>query len=532
MLTREGVTFEIVCSYTRIVGNNMKKLFSLVCLLVLVPAIQESTDTIPFQILGGIPVIECTINEKGPFPMALDTGCYDICLRPNMTKKLELEMGEHKVKFAAGKTELKDIPIKIENTPHWSQFTGGLKDVCGIVGYPFLKSFAITFDYKKKTIALKKEQGKDAKAQPISINRNGWIFIKCTINGKGPFECMIDTGCEFNYITSKLAKKAGAKFENVKTTLKSLSIEGNEIQDIDAYRNDVIGFAEPGVPECLIGTPFLSQFITTIDYKNKTIRFIKNDADRKEENKIPFRQVLGAPIVECIINGKGPFEILLDLGSYDVAVRPYMSKKLGMKMGTHKVTFSIGKSVVKDLKFSIADAPQWEQFEINEGLKNVAGVCGYPFLHNFIITIDYKNNTLGLDPHGTKNDSEKPRKGETRVKFDLRECRIFVKASINGKGPYTLLLDSGANFVFLTRKTAKELSLQFDSDETAKLKSVAIDEAKAVDLEAKKIPGGIEAERIYEKEFGKIDGILGHPFLKHFVVTIDYKKKVIKLKAE
>lgn len=127
------------------------------------------------------------------------------------------------------------------------------------------------------------------------------------------------------------------------------------------------------------------------------------------------------------------------------------------------------------------------------------------------------------------------------VRFELaapNDAAILVPVKINGQGPYTFVLDTGATFTCLDQKLVEQLKLpewrgQFGAGVLAPTKGtvrlVSIDtlevgNVKATDLKACAIEfsqlqtGGLNAR-----------GLVGLNFLKSFRVSIDFKKQILHL---
>lgn len=123
--------------------------------------------------------------------------------------------------------------------------------------------------------------------------------------------------------------------------------------------------------------------------------------------------------------------------------------------------------------------------------------------------------------------------GDT-VSFELQSGIIFLEGTINGKGPFTFIFDTGASVTVLRPQTAKKLGLPtkgwgiFGGDNSVKLDSFALGKAAVKDLSVAvmMVP---QAELPLTLQGIKYDGIVGYPYLSQFVTTIDYRKKTIRL---
>ncbi len=111
---------------------------------------------------------------------------------------------------------------------------------------------------------------------------------------------------------------------------------------------------------------------------------------------------------------------------------------------------------------------------------------------------------------------------------------LVVKASIDGRGPFKLVLDTGAGATVLTPRAFRALRLSAGVSGTASglgtqtvpekkiiLSRVEVGEAAARNVAAVVID--LPPDLTYQGRYGRIDGILGYTFLKNFIAAIDYQ---------
>ncbi len=123
------------------------------------------------------------------------------------------------------------------------------------------------------------------------------------------------------------------------------------------------------------------------------------------------------------------------------------------------------------------------------------------------------------------------------ITFELNSNKIYLPVKVNGKGPYSFILDSGAHLNVLDTEPAKALGIAAIG--TTEVRgagdgSVQSARAKNVDLSVEGAAlgkGDVEVmsvnEAISASEGRKVDGLLGRPFFERFVVEIDYANKKI-----
>ncbi|MBI1918548.1 MAG: PDZ domain-containing protein [Planctomycetes bacterium] len=119
----------------------------------------------------------------------------------------------------------------------------------------------------------------------------------------------------------------------------------------------------------------------------------------------------------------------------------------------------------------------------------------------------------------------------------LKTGHITVKVKVNGKGPYTLIFDTGAPINLMNNKIGKEAGLLKGMRRPAFTLFGSMGDVKVKELEVggQKI-GNVEAivmdhptVKAISDAFGPIDGIVGFPFFARFKMTMDYQAKTLTL---
>src|ERR1700704_159939 len=121
-----------------------------------------------------------------------------------------------------------------------------------------------------------------------------------------------------------------------------------------------------------------------------------------------------------------------------------------------------------------------------------------------------------------------------KAKFHLpggAQPLILLPVKVNGQGPFEFILDTGAGTSLLSPEVAKQLKVKVLSSKEghsaggkvavslAKVDSLAVGDAKLDDVDM----GIVDLSHVGKTIGAKIDGDLGHNFLRHFRVTINYR---------
>jgi predicted aspartyl protease len=140
---------------------------------------------------------------------------------------------------------------------------------------------------------------------------------------------------------------------------------------------------------------------------------------------------------------------------------------------------------------------------------------------------------------GQATQADEPKKSAAKpVPFKLAKPDkplILLETTVNGKGPFRFVLDTGAGLTMISPELAKKLAIKHEETQKAvgaggsvevhfgTLKSLGIGETR---LDGLKV-GIMELTGISKAIETDIDGIVGYNFLTKFRVSIDYPKQTV-----
>ena len=133
----------------------------------------------------------------------------------------------------------------------------------------------------------------------------------------------------------------------------------------------------------------------------------------------------------------------------------------------------------------------------------------------------------------------KPPESPVVVPFELLKSRhMVVEVTVNGKGPYRLIFDTGAPTNLMNNKIAKEsgvINAKTPRPSFGLMGTMGAQEIKTLEV------GSVKLEKAtvivmdhptvaaISEMFGPIDGIIGFPFFARYKMTVDYQKKELTL---
>jgi hypothetical protein len=132
-------------------------------------------------------------------------------------------------------------------------------------------------------------------------------------------------------------------------------------------------------------------------------------------------------------------------------------------------------------------------------------------------------------------DLPKPKKGITKIPF-APGSPILVSAKINGTGPVTLVLDTGADRTLVSPAVLSQVGISSEQVYSGVLRGVTgISRTEAVWVSSVEVGDAKVGPLLviaHDAGLKNADGLLGRDFLSNFNVTIDSKARVVTLATE
>ena len=271
--------------------------------------------------------------------------------------------------------------------------------------------------------------------------------------------------------------------------------------------------------------------------------------------EVPFDFYHNSIVVQAKVDGKGPFNMLLDTGVDPSVIDLRTAREIGLKIastgsqgsggGTDtNLTYETKLSVLElgGLKAGNIDALAADLSKTSTALgRPLHGVLGYSLLKDRVVQIDYPKHVARFYSTSPFPKTAHPANGSnlTTLPFRYQDDILMERVSVNGK-KIVANLDTGSNGSFqLTPAAVVELGLEAQAGKAPVSKSVGFNgvtenregTVKNITL------GGISIDGpkvvFYSKGTGRDNqgwGIrIGNAFLKDFVVTIDYQNHVVTL---
>ena len=285
----------------------------------LAPAV-ASDERVPskdvsFRLAGGhdpLILVPVYVEDKGPFQFILDTGAFRCLLSPELSATLGVRketeqqvMGvggrikissAHVSSLAVGSAVKQNVEVAIAD--ELSRFGEAVQSrVDGVVGFNFLKDFRVLLDHRHNILRLSPsfasfpDQSSDQSASSVSFKLTSpeqpLILLPVFVNGRGPFQFVVDTGTSRTTLSFELARKlgivavgdrhgtgGGGDVRILSGTVDSLAVGTASVHNLSIGVGEFLGKLSEAAGakfDGIVGDNFLNQFEVTIDYPRSTI---------------------------------------------------------------------------------------------------------------------------------------------------------------------------------------------------------------------------------------------------------------------
>lgn len=283
------------------------------------------------------------------------------------------------------------------------------------------------------------------------------------------------------------------------------------------------------------------------------IKAIKPQQENQmKDHYIPFKlsKMSNHISVPVFVNDKGPFDFTLDTGATATTLSKSLADELGIETydDDREETRAIGIPHKSAKVESLAIGP--DTFENEEILvidfvtvlgphgANVKGLIGHTTLKKYKLSVNYQIKILSLEKGINEASINDERIHWIDFEYIEDSHLVGVPVFINGSGPFSFVVDTGAGGTVVTSKLAEKLELSLDSSDVQVLApgggtggNFAVLEQLSVASATQENASVVVLDLKAVSSRGSLihNGILGYPFLKDYEVVIDYPNKKFAL---
>jgi len=257
---------------------------------------------IPFQLVKGRPIVDVTLDGKGPFPFILDTGAGGTVIGADVADELQLpKVGETRIgdpihphgmvartvrvgKVAIGGATFSPVVATAMDDPMLREHTSSR----GVLGMPLFANVLLTVDYKKSEIRVTRGELPDANGKDV-VPYKSIMGIRVPITvGVLELDADLDTGSPAalslpdTYMDRLPLEGKPVEIGRARTVTSEFAVYAATLKGdvrIGGYRLENPSLRFNKLPIANIGGEVLGRFAITIDQKNRRIRFAPQEGE-------------------------------------------------------------------------------------------------------------------------------------------------------------------------------------------------------------------------------------------------------------
>jgi hypothetical protein len=259
---------------------------------------------------------------------------------------------------------------------------------------------------------------------------------------------------------------------------------------------------------------------------------------------VPIEDMGRRPVVELMINGRGPFRFILDTGAVTTVISEDLSRDLSLSAPQGMQVASAGggpaPAIVMIHDIHIGDAvlegviavprPLGSLLTGENAPRCILSAASFP---GYLLTYDYPGKRISIKK-GSLGDPD------SKTSFQYGEDQVLPTVPIRVAGHDTQVhLDTGSGYgLTLPTKFLKELAIASEPKEVAKARTGGGE----FPVYVAQVEGVIEMGQ-YKLDLSQVSfsdarpgpgpaiGNIGYEVLRHFVITLDSKNRRIKIKG-
>lgn len=304
--------------------------------------------------------------------------------------------------------------------------------------------------------------GKDYHEMPF-IRESNLIIIPVRINGKGPFNFILDTGSESGIIFDQaildsvqvelsqtvpifamdgiqtaevlIARNIPLSIDSLGSSLKSMLVLKDNTLDI----RSILGVDAHGV----LGTDFFTRFVVEVDYQNKMLRLHEHNAfsPGRKYKKYDLGLVDGRPYMSVKLkqfkNTKHWVNLLIDTGASSALFLDHENYDF-LELPDETIDHTLGSSLIGLLKGKVGRVDKLK-FRGRFKLKNI--LTSFP--EDWNVTAQQREKNVTMNRHGTIGADIL---AKFDVIFDYLNASIYLRKSKEFRKPFRF---NRAGFTFI-----------------------------------------------------------------------------------
>ena len=260
---------------------------------------------------------------------------------------------------------------------------------------------------------------------------------------------------------------------------------------------------------------------------------------------VPDPDHVSGLLLEARINGGPPLRLLLDSGAAHVTLDGRASARSAIAPVSEFHLVGAGELPARSAAAGIARVVEAGPLQFRDCEVDVPpsrlpggmdGVIPMSLFAAFLVRLDMPGKALDLMPYPERGPI--PAGGfEPAV---LRDGLLFLRGAMNDAPEGHILLDTGACYSAISRRTARVLKTSLVSAVDLRGPNGTVDGGLIDGAVRFRVAGqSLTAEPVVALDLGafstvnniETDGVLGYPALRHSVLTVDYRNALVRIDA-
>ncbi|MGA9381895.1 MAG: retroviral-like aspartic protease family protein, partial [Phormidium sp.] len=254
------------------------------------------------------------------------------------------------------------------------------------------------------------------------------------------------------------------------------------------------------------------------------------------EATLPMRLLEGGQVwtIDLKLEGKSG-RYLVDTGAATSMIATQLSRELNLKgtaIPAERIQFAVAGNDCLNMDATLHRLPsiKAQTAQINDLMvlelskavipEGLTGVLGMDFFNQFDLIINPQKQQLQLLSSSQLPKAEKNRAIPLQGKLGV----MLAEVEINGKGPFTFLIDTGAESIFISQQVADKLAVDSSKMQDISVqgfcglepaKSLTLDQVKMENYQLNNLEAVVLNTSVLKVL--AVDGILGQNFLNQFI---------------
>jgi len=260
---------------------------------------------------------------------------------------------------------------------------------------------------------------------------------------------------------------------------------------------------------------------------------------------VPGPNQVSGVLLEARINGGQPLHLLLDSGAAHLILDARASARSGISAVSESHLVGVGESPASSARSGVAGAVDVGPFQFRDCRVDMSprklaggidGVIPLRLFGGFLIRLDLPGKALDLMPYADHAAAQTAGSARMILNGDV----LFVRGALDDALEGEILLDTGASYSAISRRTAQVLRMPLVSEVGLRGANGAVHgDLIGAGIRFHVAGRSLTAERVVALDLADFSafngvetvGVLGYPALCNSILTVDYREGLLRIDA-